>query len=121
MPDNTSDHLELTQKVAQRLDAGGYSIVKAQSDGYDEPPELAEADGINYAPDVMAQGMYQLIFVVATEDDLQHPATQEKCKELSRWADEHDARFYLAVPEGLENDGSKQLRSLDIDGAVVEI
>ncbi|MBE0595765.1 MAG: hypothetical protein IH614_00685 [Desulfuromonadales bacterium] len=115
-----NDHREMVQTIVDDLQTRNFRAIAA--DALREQG-LAETDGYFqissqrwYHPDIQARSGDRLfIYEVETEETFDLPETRDKLEVLANAASKANGRFFLVVPERLQDSAHRLLTEMHID------
>lgn len=117
-----TDHDKMVKYVAKYLESNGFSDVKADISGYDQPAKITwSKTGNGHIPDVSGVGAKLNIFEVETDDSIDSDHTADQWTLFAAYAKQHNAIFYVVVPQGSKSIADKRLAELDISAEVWEV
>lgn len=119
---NQTEHDSIVASVANSLRANGFSEIKADLQGYDQPIRIIwESTEQGHIPDLSAvKDQQQHIFEVETGDTITIQHTADQWKLFSTYANQHNSIFYVVVPKGYASQAQKQLQVLNLKATVLE-
>lgn len=117
-----SDHDKIVQYAANFLTTNHYRNIKADIPGYQTPTKIIWKDsGRGHIPDVTANGSEFNLFEVETADSINDQHTKDQWTLFATYAEQHNAVFWVVVPQGSGNAAKLRLSLLGLKGEVWEI
>lgn len=121
--ESQTEHDKMVESAAKLLIKNNFTGIKADIDNYERPKKITWKDtGEGHIPDVNCKGEKQNIIIeVETEDSINHEHTKDQWTLFSAFAKQHDAVFWVAIPEGSEDKAKKRIVDLKIGANIWKI
>ena len=117
-----SDHDRMVKHVAEFLVSKHYRDVKADLPGWPTPEKIVwTSTNEGHIPDVTAMGQLFNLFEVETDDTINIDHTADQWKLFSRYAEQHNAVFWVVVPGGSKLKAEQRIKQLGIKADVWEV
>ncbi|MFC1592067.1 hypothetical protein ACFL43_06050 [Thermodesulfobacteriota bacterium] len=117
-----TEHDRLVEYVAKLLIGRGYSDVRADIPGYEEPLRIKwQKKGEGFCPDVSGNKEGLRIFEVETGDSIDDEHTEAQWKLFASFAESNNAMFYVVFPKGCADKVKARLAQLSIKAVLMEV
>lgn len=115
-------HDDLVAYAVRYLQEKNFRNLKADILGYEQPGKISwEKTGKGHIPDLSGSNDEFNIFEVETADSINDIHTKEQWKLFAAYASQHDAIFWVVVPDGYSEVANQRLQELDIKAKVWSI
>ncbi len=119
---NQSIHDTMVKDAVNYLRSEGFTDIKADLGSYPQPTKIIwKATGQGHIPDVETTNGKHCILEVETCDSISDSHTADQWKLFSRFANEHEAEFWVVVPMGYKYNASSRLTELGIQAKIWEL
>lgn len=118
-----SDHDQMVGQVVQFLQSNGYSDIKADITGHQQPTIITwQATGRGHIPDATSvRDKEFFLFEVETIDSINDQHTDDQWNIFATFARQHGANFWVVVPSGSQTAVNRRLALLGLKANVWEI
>lgn len=122
MRKSQSDHDNMVVYAARFLMAKGFQNVQADLPGWSQPAKITwKNTGQGHIPDVTGDNDGQNLFEVETDDTINIDHTADQWRLFAAYADQHQAKFWVVVPQGSRPKTEARLRQLNLKASVWEV
>ena len=117
-----SQHDQMVRYAVSFLGNNGYRDIKADLHGFVQPVKITwKATGQGHIPDVTAGNGQLNLFEVETVDSINDQHTADQWKLFAAYANQHNAKFWVVVPNGLEAVAQSRVSQLGIQADIWEV
>mgnify|MGYP006977845567 CR=1 FL=1 len=117
-----AQHDRLVSYLAGYLRMEGYEEICADIDGYEKPMWVPiRKTGKSETPDLTCYKKQFHVFEVETEDSIVDRHTSEEWRLFASYAQEEGGTFWVAVPQGCEEQAREQIKKMEIEAWVWSI
>ena len=117
-----SEHDRIVTYAANFLVEKGFRNVKADVLGYLTPTKITwTSTGKGHIPDVTGEDAEFNLFEVETADSIDEEHSEDQWKLFAAFAKQHNAVFWVVVPEGYTLAAQQRLKELKINAKIWEV